>query len=127
MVAATDRAAVSFSLSGGEKNDSPEGEKLIGNTVRYAENIYLMADRAYCGKSFRKRAEEKGYKTVIPPKINYKESWEYDKEMYKGRNVVERLFLRMKRYRRIATRYEKLDIVFSGFICFVFIIDAILV
>ena len=45
-----------------------------------------MADRAYSGKSFRKRAEEKGYKTVIPPKINYKESWEYDKEMYKGRD-----------------------------------------
>lgn len=64
---------------------------------------------------------------MIPPKINYKGRWEYDKEMYKGRNVVERLFLRMKRYRRIATRYEKLGIVFSGFICFVFIINAILV
>ena len=56
----------------------------------------------------------------MPPKSNMSEPLEYDKE----RNVVERLFLRLKIFRRIATRYDKLDVFFSGFIYFALIIDS---
>ena len=42
--------------------------------------------------------------------------WEYDVELYKRRNEIERLFRLLKRFRRVFTRYEKLDVMFVGFI-----------
>ena len=84
-------------------------------------------DRAYSGRNIRKAAHKKGLVAVVPPKRNMTEHWEYDKERYKERNVVERLFLRLRRFRRIATRYDKLDVVFSNFIYLALIIDAIIV
>jgi transposase len=57
-----------------------------------------------------------GYFPVVPPKTNHKEPWEYDKELCKQRNVVERLFRRIKEFRKIFTRYDKLDVVYMGFL-----------
>ena len=82
-------------------------------------------DRAYSGKKMRTTAAELGYAPVVPPKRNYKEQWEYDEELYKRRNEIERFFRRLKRFRRIFTRYDKLDIVFSGFILLAMIIDSL--
>ncbi|PUU98486.1 hypothetical protein DCD76_18760 [Acinetobacter baumannii] len=84
-----------------------------------------MMDRAYSGKKMRKMASLLGYVPVVPPKRNYKEQWEYDEELYKRRNEVERFFRRLKRFRRIFTRYDKLDIVFAGFILLTMIIDSL--
>lgn len=47
-------------------------------------------DRAYSGKKMRATAEELGYEPLVPPKRHYKEQWEYDKELYKRRNEIER-------------------------------------
>ena len=60
-----------------------------------------------------------------PPKKNRVDPWEYDREIYKRRNEVERLFRRLKGFRRIFTRYDKLDALFLGFIVFVLIFDAL--
>ena len=49
----------------------------------------------------------------------------YDKELYKRRNEVERLFRRLKGYRRIATRYDKLDALFLGFVMFALIVESL--
>jgi len=49
-----------------------------------------------------------GATAVIPPKRNRKVLREYDRTLYKERNLVERLFQKLKNFRRIATRYEKL-------------------
>ena len=57
--------------------------------------------------------------------VSYNQPWEYDRETYKKRNQNERFFLRIKRFRRVFTRYDKLDIIFAGFILFVMIIDSI--
>jgi transposase len=51
--------------------------------------------------------------------------WEYDKELYKKRNEVERLFRRLKGFRRIFTRFDKLDVMFIGFVVFALIVVAI--
>ena len=51
--------------------------------------------------------------------------WNYDKEIYKRCNEVEMLFRRLKGYRRIATRYDKLDALFLEFIMFVFIVESL--
>ncbi len=52
--------------------------------------------------------------------------WTYDREMYQRRNEIERLFRRLKGFRRIFSRFDKLDVLFLGFISFAFIIDALL-
>ena len=73
----------------------------------------------------RGKAVSKGFIPVVPPKKNRKEPWEYDEERYKQRNEIERYFLRLKRFRKIFTRYDKLDVVFAGFIYFAMIADAL--
>ena len=65
-----------------------------------------------------------GYLPVVPPRPNRLNPWSYDEELYKRRNEVERLFMRLKRFRRVFTRYDKLDVVFINFITFAFIVDA---
>ena len=82
-------------------------------------------DRAYEGDNMRATARSLGYEPVVPPKANRADPWDYDKVLYKRRNEVERFFRRIKRFRRVFTRYEKLDILFAGFIFFTMIIDAL--
>ena len=65
------------------------------------------------------------YNPVVPPKKNRIDPWEYDRMRYKRRNEVERFFRRIKRFRRVFTRYDKLDIVFAGFILFAMIFDSL--
>jgi transposase len=62
---------------------------------------------------------------VAPPRSNRKDPWDYDRAPYKKRNEVERLFRRLKGFRRIFSRFEKLDIVFLAFIYFAFIVEAL--
>ncbi len=78
-------------------------------------------DKAYEGDEVRSVAVSKGLKPVVPPKSNRKESWEYDRELYKRRNEVERYFRRLKGYRRVFTRYDKLDVMYSSFVMFAMI------
>ena len=83
-------------------------------------------DRAYEGDETRALAIELGYISVVPPKSNRKNPWNYDKQLYKQRNQVERLFRRLKRFRRIFTRYDKLDVVFLAFVYLALIVDALM-
>ena len=66
---------------------------------------------------------ELGFSPVVPPKSNRTEPWEYDKGLYKKRNEVELLFRRLKKFRRIFTRFDKQDVIFLGFIVFALIRD----
>jgi len=76
----------------------------------------LTMDKAYEGDACRAQAKKCGMEPVVPPKSNRKEPWEYDKELYKGRNVVERNFRNIKQFRRVFTRYDKLDETYNAFI-----------
>ena len=62
---------------------------------------------------------------VVPPKRKRLHPWDYDREMYKRRNEIERLFRRLKGFRRIFSRFEKLDVIFLGFILFALIFEAL--
>lgn len=73
-------------------------------------------DKAYEGDRMRKTVRKQGFVPVVPPKSNRKKPWRYDKKLYKRRNEVERFFRRLKGFRRIFTRYDKLDIMFETFI-----------
>jgi transposase len=126
MVVASERAGIVFSLSGGNANDCPRGEKLIDKFNCLPEQIYMIMDKAYESRSMRCKVAEKSFIAVLPPKRTRKEKWNYDKELYKQRNKIEKFFLRIERFRRVFTRYDKLDVMFCNFIYFVMIIDSLL-
>jgi transposase len=83
-------------------------------------------DRAYEGNATRQLVLDLGMEPVVPPRPHRREPWEYDRDMYKKRNEVERLFRRLKGFRRIFTRFEKLDVMLVGFIHFALTVDALL-
>ena len=125
MVAADARTAITFSLSPGQAHDAPEGRKLLNRLGQQHDTPSLIMDRAYEGDETRQLALALGYEPVVPPLRTRVAPWEYDREMYKRRNEIERLFRRLKGFRRIFSRFEKLDTVFLGFIVFALIVDAL--
>jgi transposase len=120
-----DRLPLDFSLSGGEATDCIEGRKLLLKIGPITTHIYLNMDKAYEDDKTREIARVLGYTVVVPPKSNRVEPWEYDREEYKNRNEVERFFRRYKGYRRICTRYDKLDVMFLFYFIFALIVDTI--
>jgi transposase len=73
-------------------------------------------DKAYEGNACRKKARKCKMKPEVPPKKNRRYKRRDDKELYKHRNVVERYFCQIKEFRRICTRYDKLDETDNAFI-----------
>ena len=86
---------------------------------------YYCGTDTYEDNETRQLALDLGFVPVVPSKSNRLDLWEYDREMYKRRNEVERLFRRLKGFRRIFSRFEKLDVIFLGFVVFVLIVDAL--
>jgi transposase len=125
LVAANDRLALTFSLSGGQAHDAVEGRKLLQSWKNPMKGLPLTMDRAYEGDETRQLVLDIGLEPVVPPKSNRINHWEYNKTLYKKRNEVERLFRRLKGFRRIFSRFEKLDLMFTTFIQFALIINMI--
>ncbi len=125
MVAADARTAITFALSPGQAHDAPEGRLLLQRFGRISRPVHLLMDRAYEGDETRQLAVDLGYVPVVPPKRNRRTSWEYDRVLYARRNEIERLFRRLKGFRRIFTRFEKLDVMFVAFINFALIVDGL--
>jgi transposase len=73
-------------------------------------------DRADEDGQTRLPARELGYTPVVPPRSNRRHPWEYDLDLYKRRNEMERFFRRLKAFRCVGTRYKKLDVMFTAFI-----------
>ena len=115
-----------MSLSPGQAHDAPEGRKLLSDMEKPSNSPVLMMDRAYEDDRTRQLALDLELVPVVPPKSHRVDPWEYDREMCKRRNEVERLFRRLKGFRRIFSRFETLDVVFLGFVVFVLIVDALL-
>lgn len=89
--------------------------------MRYQHSTILM-DRAYVGDGTRALAAANGHEPIVASKRNRKDSWEYGKEKYKQRNVIERLFRRPKEFRKVCTHYDKTDIMFLAVTQFAFIV-----
>lgn len=114
---------VCFRLSSGNEHDNQQGRKLIEDLARSNAHAILM-DRAYEDEETRYTARLCGLEPIVPPKKNRKFPWEYDQDLYKRRNEVERYFCRIKRFRRIGTRYDKLDRMFQFYLYFIMIVDS---
>lgn len=85
----------------------------------------LLMDGAYAGEPTRQLALDFGWIPVVPPPCNSARPWNYDRALYRQRNQVERLFRRLKGFRRIFSRFDKLDVVFLGFLNFALIVEAL--
>lgn len=78
----------------------------------------VLADKAYdADERVRKKLLESNCEVVIPSKKNRLNPVEYDRELYKGRHLIENFFAKLKQYRGIATRYDKTSQNFFGAIC----------
>ena len=100
-----------------------EGRKLLRQIGNRLAGAPLLMDRAEEGEENRAQAKAMGMKPAGPPKKSPLPPWKYDKELYKKRNEVERLFRRWKGYRRVFSRFDKLDGIFTGFIPFALIFE----
>ena len=125
MVAATAECALIFRLSPGNAGDAPQGRELLQALGPARTPWSIIMDRAYEGNATQQLVRSLGYSPVVPPNPNRLEPWEYDKELYKKRNEVERLFRRLKVVRRVFTRYDKLGAMFFAFIVFALIVEAL--
>ena len=85
----------------------------------------MVMDKAYEGDGTRQTVLDLGMIPVVPPKSNRLDPWEYNRELYKKRNEIERLFRRLKGFRRIFSRFEKLDVVFLAFLYFALVVEAL--
>ena len=105
---------VAFLLSPGNDNDSTHAIELMNKTDIAGSN--LLGDKAYGTKEVLAYISEHGATVVIPPKSNAKDPWPVDYCLYKERHLVECFFQKIKWFRRVATRYDKLDRSFLAFV-----------
>jgi len=101
------------------------GRQLLLELGPLPVEVPLVMDRAYESDETRHLVLSLNMIPVVPPKSNLREPWDYDRELYKQRNQVERLFRRLKGFRRIFSRLEKLDVLFLALIYFACIIEAL--
>ena len=77
------------------------------HAARRRTRCRLVADKGYDSKALRDWLAERGTTAVIPPRKNRKVQYHYDKTVYRQRNIIERMFCRLKDWRRIATRFDR--------------------
>ena len=108
---------MTFVLTPGERHDAPVFEQLMegGEVKRQGRGRpkrkphRVSADRSYASRSIRLYLRRKGIRYTIAHKSNERHGGKakFDRELYRLRNIVERLFSWLKQFRRVATRYEK--------------------
>ena len=76
--------------------------------ARMGRAHYVLADKAYDADPLRRSLRQAGAVPVIPGRSSRKRKIRYDRERYKGRHLIENAFCRLKDFRRVATRYDKL-------------------
>lgn len=104
-----------FILTGGQESDIGQAEHLLAGLQAGA----LLADKGYDADALLNTLKETHIEAVIPPKANRTVQRPYDKHLYKERHLIECFFGKMKHYRRIFSRYEKLAMNYLSMLSFV--------
>ena len=107
---------LAFRLTGGNVADITVAAPLL---CQRAPSAWLIGDKGYDADHLRALLDSRGTIAVIPNKSNRKRLFPFDAERYKGRNVIERTNCRIKDFRAIATRYDKLARNFLAGLCLV--------
>src|SRR6187431_351070 len=101
-------------LTGGEAHDCPVAERLIR---RVKPSKHMLGDKAYDSAELRDELHERGTQPVIPNRSNRKQPFRFSKRLYKLRWRIESAFNRLKDFRRIATRYDRLARNYLASVC----------
>ena len=101
-----------FILTGGERPDCEQAVSLLN----HQEADAVLADKGYDADYIVDAVKEMEAEVVIPPKSNRKVAREYDTHLYKERNLIERMYGKLKHFRRVATRYDKLASSYMAFV-----------
>lgn len=102
-------------LTAGQRHDSPLAAALIEGFEPQA----LIADQGYDSSALVEAVTARGIEAVIPPKKNRAEMREYDRHLYRERHLIECFIGKIKQYRRVFSRFEKLSKSYLGFLSFV--------
>lgn len=118
LAASDERTAVAVLLTPGQASDIRQADALVDAACEATGGSpgQVLADKGYDADAFREGLVAADIYPVIPNKANRVEPWPFDADEYKGRNVVERLVGRLKQFRRVATRYDKLAGTFLAFV-----------
>ena len=96
----------------GQQNDMAQAQALVEGLEPGA----VIADKGYDADPLHDTILNVGAEPVIPPRRHRRRPHSYDKALYKERNLIERFFNKLKQFRRVATRYDKLLANFRGFV-----------
>ena len=107
-------------LTGGHVPDCVAGEALI---ERMPDARLLNGDKGYDSNAIRRKVEAKGAMPNIPPKANRRWKNCFSPVLYRNRNAIERMFCRLKDFRRVATRYDRLAVNFLAAVCIAAIVS----
>ena len=105
---------ISLLLSGGQIHDSEVAVDLLSKIT--LEGKKVLADKAFCSELIRDYISQQNALACIPDKLNATHLHDFDPELYKARNIIERFFQRIKNFRHISTRYDKLSVCFLNFV-----------
>ena len=102
-------------LTAGQRHDIIKASDLISDL----DFDYIIADRSYGAQHFMDEILASGAQAVIPPKKNAKEPHEYDAWRYRERHLIECFIGKIKHFRRVFSRFDKLAQRYLGFVQFV--------
>lgn len=102
-------------LTPGQAGDAPQAADLLAGARRGRVRA-VLGDRGYDSDAIVAAVRRLRARVVIPPLKCRKKKRRYSRRLYKGRNVVERFWNRVKQHRRVATRYDKLDDCYLAFV-----------
>jgi len=111
---------LSVSLAPGQQADITVAQTLSRPKLR---GTITVADKAYDSDGFRAELNRCGSRACIPPRCNRRQPATWHRGHYRKRHKVENFFQRLKRYRRVGTRYEKTDLYFLGFVQLAAVLD----
>ena len=103
-----------FLLSAWNENDCVHAVELLEKVELNGSDV--LADRVYGARSIREYISERGANHAIPPQSNVSNPWPIEWHLYKERHLIECLFQKIKWFRRIATKYDKLGPSFLAFV-----------
>jgi transposase len=110
--------ALQLAMAPGQRNDIIAAEEIV-----VPKEKRVVADKGYDADRFRQRLRDTGREPCIPARTGRHNPATHHRAYYRRRHRVENFFQRIKRRRRVGTRYEKLDVTFFAFLCLAAVLD----